>query len=115
MRLDTSEIEYELVEDLKTELSIDDPMFNETILRQKVRNVIRELQFKRNYVASNMSDEKVLEDIWNYYSVIRNVALYDYNQVGVEFQISSSENYDRTYVDRDDLWKGVHAFVGILV
>lgn len=110
--MDTCELEYEIIEDLKSELSIDDPMFNERLLSFKVKNAIREVRMKRNYVATSYTEEEILADLENYYSVIRNVALYDYNQVGAEFQKSSTENYQRTYIDRDDLFKGVHAFVG---
>lgn len=112
--LDTSELEYEIIEDLKSELSIDDPMFNEQILMHKVRNAIREVRMKRNYVATSFSDDEIKADLENYYSTIRNLALYDYNQTGMEFQTSSTENYTRTYMNRDEIFKGVHAFVGMI-
>lgn len=113
LNVDTCEFEYEIVADLTDELSEDDT-FNATILQKKVKNAVREVMMKRNYQATSFTPNEILDDLANYYSTIRNLALYDYNQVGVEFQISSSENYTRTYMSRDDIFKGVHAFVGIL-
>lgn len=114
LNVDTSEIEYAIVEELSAELSEDDAMFNEKVLGFKVKNAIREVCMKRNYQATSYDEEEIVSDLWNYYSTIRNVALYDYNQTGIEFQTSSTENYTRTYMNRDDLFKGVHAFVGFI-
>lgn len=113
LNVDTCELEYEIIADLTEELSEDDA-FNANILAKKVKNAVREVMMKRNYQATSYTSDEILADLENYYSTIRNLALYDYNQVGVEFQISSSENYTRTYMSRDDIFKGVHAFVGIL-
>jgi hypothetical protein len=56
----------------------------------------------------------IAADLENYYSVIRSVALYDYNQRGAEGQVSHDENsIGRTWVDRDKLFNGVVAFVKI--
>lgn len=113
MKVDTCELEYEITADLAEELSEDDT-FNEVILAKKVKNAVREVIMKRNYQATSYTEDEILEDLENYIPVIHDVALYDYNQVGVEFQTSSTENYTRTYMTRDDLFKGVHAFVGII-
>lgn len=113
-KVDTSEFEYEIVEELSAELKADDPMFNEQVLQFKVRNAIREVMMKRNYIVTSLDEEEILEDLRNYYSTIRNVALYDYNQTGIEFQTSNTENYTRSYMKRDDLFLGVHAFVGMM-
>lgn len=113
MKVDTCELEYDIIADLAEELSEDDT-FNENILAKKVKNAVREVIMKRNYQATSYTEEEILADLENYVSVIHNVALYDYNQVGVEFQTASTENYTRTYVNRDELFKGVHAFVGLL-
>lgn len=106
-------LEETIIDDLTTELG-DEPGFNQAKLEKKVKNAIREVALKRNYKASSLSEEEIEEDLENYYSVIRNVALYDYNQIGIEFQVNSSENGNsRTYMTRDDLFKGVHAFVKV--
>lgn len=113
IKVDTCEFENEIVADLAVELSTD-PNYNEEILKRKVKNAVKEVMLKRNYVATSWNDEQILDDLQNYYSIIRNVSLYDYNQVGVEFTTNISENYSRTYANRDDLFKGLHAFVGCL-
>lgn len=112
--IDTSVIESEIVNDLTTELEGEDG-FSANILANKVKVAVREVMSKRNYSATTWNEEKILNDLYNYYSVIENVARYDYNQIGVEGEITHSENgITRTYVDRDTLFKGVHAFVGII-
>lgn len=112
--IDTSVIESEIVNDLTTELEGEDG-FNANILANKVKLAVREVMSKRNYSATTWNDEKILDDLYNFYSVIENVARYDYNQIGVEGESSHSENgISRSYVDRDTLFKGVHAFVGVI-
>lgn len=104
----------EIVDDLTEELK-NEPDFNAAILKNKVKAAIRELKTKRNYIASNMSESQIDADIQNYYSVILNVARYDYNQIGAEGEISHSENgVQRQYESRDNLWRSVHAFVRVL-
>ena len=45
-----------------------------------------------------------------YYSNIKNLALYDYNQIGVEGQSAHGENgTSRTWVDRNKYLEGVVA------
>lgn len=107
-------IEQEIIAELTAELK-GDPAFNKDILAIKVRNAIRELKMKRNYSATSFSETEIEKDIYNYYSTIVNVARYDYNQSGAEGESSHSENsVSRSWVDRDDLFKGVHAFVKVL-
>lgn len=106
-------LQDEIVAELTVELQ-DEPTFNVNILATKVRNAIREVKMKRNYQATSYTDEQVEKDLYNYFSVIKSVALYDYNQIGAEGEQSHSENsISRTWVDRDDLFKGVHAFVKV--
>lgn len=113
LNIDTCELENEIVADLTIELSTDEE-FNPKILERKVKNAVREVRMKRNYVASALTADEIKEDLYNYYSTIRNLALYDYNQVGIEFTTNTSENYSKTFMNRDDLFKGVHAFVGFI-
>lgn len=106
-------LQDEIVAELTVELQ-DEPTFNVNILATKVRNAIREVKMKRNYQATSYTDEQVEKDLYNYFSVIKSVALYDYNQIGAEGEQSHSENsVSRTWVDRDDLFRGVHAFVKV--
>lgn len=99
-------LQDELIADLTIELS-SEPTFNVDILKQKVIGAIREVKRARKY-PSYYTDEQIQTDLYEYYSNIRNIALYDYNQIGIEFQISSSENgISRTYTDRNKLFSGI--------
>lgn len=101
------QLEQELIADLTTELEIADENFNSQLLLSKVRNALREVKRARKYPES-YSDERIENDLQNYYSNIRNIALYDYNTIGMEFQESSSENStSRTMSDRDKLFAGI--------
>lgn len=107
-------LEKEIITELTIELH-GEPTFNADILAIKVRNAIRELKMKRNYSATSFSETDIEKDLYNYYSTIVNVARYDYNQLGAEGESSHSENsVSRSWVDRDDLFRGVHAFVKVL-
>lgn len=107
-------LELELLEDLTEELSATDPKFKPELIKPKIKNAIREVKRARNYPKS-YSDSQVEQDMYDYFSNIRNIALYDYNQIGGEFQESSSENgTSRSYVDRDKLFCGICPFVRVL-
>lgn len=108
------ELEQEVFTDLSIELSASDENFNETLLLSKVKNAIREVKRARNYPKS-YSDSQIDNDLYDYFSNIRNIALYDYNLIGAEGQSSSSENgTSRQYIDRDKLFCGICPFVRVL-
>lgn len=110
----TAGIEEEIMADLTAELSLTDPNFSPALLLPKVRNAMREVKRARNYPAS-YTDAQIEADIYNYYSNIRNIALYDYNQIGNEFSTSSNENSVGVHwVDRNKLFAGICAFVKVL-
>ncbi len=107
------DLQREITDELTTELS-DDEAFNEDILEIKVKNAIREVKRKRNYPASYTA-EMIEADLENYYDVIHDIALYEYNKVGAEGQsLHSEDDVQRSWVSKDDLLKGVHAFVSVL-
>lgn len=107
-------LQDEIIAELTTELQ-NQPTFSPEILAIKVINAIKEVKMKRNYKATSFTDDEIKEDLYNYYTTIKNVALYDYAQIGAPFEISHNENsINRSWVDRDTLFKGVHAFVQIL-
>lgn len=110
----TAGLEQEIFVELSAELSVSDKNFNETLLLSKVRNAMREVKRARNYPKS-YTDSQIETDMYDYFSNIRNIALYDYNQIGAEGQTSSSENgTSRSYVDRDKLFCGICPFVRVL-
>lgn len=99
-------LQEELISDLTLELS-GEPTFNASALRQKVINAIREVKQARKY-PDYYSDEQIQKDIYGYYSIIRKLALFDYNTIGAEFEKSHSENStNRTWVDRESIFSGV--------
>lgn len=107
-------IEQEIIAELTIELQ-GEPTFNADVLAIKVRNAIREVKMKRNYIATSYTDTQIEADLYNYFSVIKSVALYDYNQIGVEGQSSSTENgITRVYEDRRKLFDAVHSFIKVL-
>lgn len=107
-------LEEEIMADLTAELSLTDPNFSPALLLPKVRNAIREVKRARNYPAS-YTDAQIEADMYNYYSNVRNIALYDYNQIGGEFQTSYNENSNSGHwMDRNKLFAGICAFVKVL-
>lgn len=103
----TISLEQEIIDDLTVELEIADENFNPTLLRSKVQNALREVKRARKYPDS-YSDSRIERDMRDYYSNIRNIALYDYNTIGMEFQSSSGENStNRVMIDRDKLFAGI--------
>lgn len=106
-------LEQEIFADLSAELSVSDENFNETLLLSKVRNAMREVKRARNYPKS-YTDEQIEANMYDYFSNIRNIALYDYNQIGAEFEESHSENsVSRSWKDRDKLFCGICPFVRV--
>ena len=107
-------LEQEVIAELTIELQ-GQPTFNAEVLKAKVRNAIREVKMKRNYIATSYTEQQIEQDLYNYYSVIKDVALYDFAQIGAPFESSHSENStSRSWVERDELFKSVHAFVKVL-
>ena len=96
-------LQEELLSDLTLELE-DDDNFQPKALLQKVVGAIREVKTARNY-PSHYSDVQIERDLYRWYSQIRNLALYDYNQIGAEGQTSMGENgVSRSWVDRNSLF-----------
>lgn len=99
-------LQGELLADLTAELE-SEPTFDSTKLLQKVVGAIREVKRARKY-PSYYTDEQIQRDLYEYYSNIRNIALYDYNKIGAEFEQSHSENsVNRNWTDRDKLFSGI--------
>lgn len=109
------ELIQELVEELTLEFN-NEPTFSEDILRNKIKGAIREVKARRNYGATSYKDEKIAEDLSeNFYSVIAELARYDYATIGAEGETSHSENgVSRQFVDRDKILGRVYSFVGLM-
>lgn len=101
------ELKTSIVDSLTVELE-SDPDFSEEILEGKVDNAINEVKLARRYAMAGYSDEKIESDIVNYISNIRDISLYDYNQVGMDFQSNHQENgTNRSFMSRYRLFYGI--------
>lgn len=101
------ELINELLDDLTAELSVADENFNASLLEIKIKGAYKEVKKARNF-PSNYTDEMINEEMDNFYSIIRSIALFDYNTIGAEFQKSSNENsVSRTWVNRETLFNGI--------
>lgn len=99
----TSNLIEELHNDLSIELS-SDVGFDDNALLSKIKNAVREVKELRNYPVG-YTEEMILSDLENMYSKIRGRALYDYNQIGAEYESSHSEkNISRTYRSKSTLF-----------
>lgn len=102
----------DILDDLTTELGLI-KSHDVAVLTSKIRNAYREVKRARNY-PSTYTDDDIVLDMENYYSNIRELALYDFNQVGVEGQLSSVENgISRTYKSRRECLDGVFAYTSV--
>lgn len=113
--MDIAGLQGEVATDLIAELKIaESDEASRGRLQVKVKNAIREVKFIRNY-SKNYTEEQVTDDLEKHYSVIRELALYDYNQIGAEGVLSYSENGEsRSWKDRQDCLKGVVAICRVV-
>lgn len=101
-----TELKEELLSDLKKELE-KEPVFSAEVLECKIDNAIKEVVRARKY-PKDYSEDQIKNDVSEYYSNIRNIALFDYNQIGSEGQTSHNENgINRSYIDRNKLFSGI--------
>lgn len=108
-----------LLDDIFTELDTElknEPLYDEDILRLKVRDAIRELKRRRAYVNTAMSQANIVRDLYNHFSTIKKAALVYYNRRGTEGELVHYENtVHRSYVYEDNLYDGVIPFVKVLL
>ena len=77
------------------------------LLQSKIKGAVREVKQKRNY-AGRYTEEYVVNDLQNYFSNIKNLAMYDYGMVGGEFQKSNSDNGISVSMEsRDSVFSGI--------
>ena len=105
----------EIVCELTSELR-DETGFNAKVLENKVKDAYRKVKSKRCYQYSRYTDEQIEQDLYdNYYSYVKSFALYYYNMMGAEHQVSHSENgVSRTWRSENDILSGVISFVKVL-
>lgn len=102
----TNSIEASIIAELTIELK-NESDFDAEILSVKVRNAVREVKAARNY-PSTYTNEMINADLTNYFSNIREIALYDYSKIGAEGQSQySGDGESIHYLDRNKLFIGV--------
>lgn len=113
-----SESFEKLQKDIIAELTIelqDEPEFNVAKLAIKVKDAIRKVKSARKFQNTSYTEENMGQDLYdNYYSVIKDLALYYWNKMGAEFELSHDENDTaRTYISENEILGNVPAFVKI--
>ena len=101
-----NDLETSIIDELTIELK-NEVDFDVELLGVKVRNAIREVKAARNYPKS-YSESMIVEDMNEYISNIRSIALYDYAKIGAEGQSQySADGESIHYLDRDKLFTGI--------
>ena len=106
----------ELIQAIYEQLMVDINPIREgeaAVLLIKTKNAYREVKEVRNYPA-DATDAFVNADMAHFYSTIYNVAMYDFNIRGAEWQTTINENGEyRSFVDRSKLFADVTPFCEI--
>ena len=98
----------EIFNDLQEELTaVEDAIFNEKLLKSKVDAAVREVKGARKY-PDYYTETAVNQDMEQFYSNIRSIALFDYNQTGAEgLKSYSADGGTLNYLDRSTLFRGI--------
>ena len=97
----------DIVDDLTAEIKPTDDQFNAVLLSAKVVGAYREVRSARKY-PSYYTEDEIESDMEQFYDVCRNIAVYDYNTIGIEWQKTNKENaVSREFVRRSSLFSGV--------
>lgn len=109
------ELRDELFKDLKIELAdeLHDEK-DEKLLSVKIKNAMREVKQQRNYQKHH--DKSFIDnDMQQFYSVIHNLVIYDWNTIGAEGEQSHSENgTSRGYIARNTYLSAVIPFATVI-
>ena len=90
----------EILADLGSELEATDPDYNSAILSTKINIAIKKVTNARNYPE--------------HYTQIRDIALYMYNNIGVDFDESYTSNkMSRTVISESELYRGINKIARI--
>ena len=107
----TQDMLDELFEEIKSEIMADvaqADLFSETLLRSKIKGAYREVVRARRY-PKRYTEADIEDDIVNYYSNIKDLAMYDYSAVGSEGLSSySADGTSIHYKDRKQCFSGIY-------
>lgn len=106
-----------LREEIIAELTIElgkEPTFDAEILKTKVNDAYRKVKSRKAYHHTSFTGEQIEKHLYeNHYQDIKDIALYNFNMIGAEFQKSHSENgTSRTWRTEDEVLGNICAFVG---
>ena len=102
----------EIFNDLSIELDVQDE--DVPMLLSKVKSAYREVKGIRSY-PTDYTDDFICSDMERYYYNVKNLALYDYNQIGVEGESSHNDNTGtRTWFSRNTYLEGVVAICTLI-
>ena len=84
-----------------------------SILLIKVKNAVREVKEVRNY-PDDATDTFIVSDLNRFWPTIYNLAMYDFNIRGAEWESTINENGEyRSFVDRGKILQEVTPFAHI--
>ena len=88
-------LEEEIMAELTEEFKIVVPKYSPTLLLIKLRSAMRTVRLARRYFNNPEyfnTEERIEEDMREYYENIRSLAVIRYNKIGAEGEKSHSEN-----------------------
>ena len=105
----------EIFAELKNELE-SVPTFNAVTLKSKVNDAYRKVRSRKAYENTSYDELQIEKDLRNrHFQDIKDVALYNYNKIGAEFQTSHNENsISRMWRTEDEVLGNIVAFVGFI-
>lgn len=112
--MDINTLQNEIYKELIDEIGrqSNDSLSQQQLL-SKVKDAIREVRMMRDFPDSYTEDEIAI-DLNRYFSTIKGLARYDYNQIGAEGETAHSESGEsRTWKDRRELLIGVIPFARV--
>ena len=107
-----NELREDILSDLIAQLH-NDVGYDLAVVESKLDNAMRSVMQIRcklygGKYPKSFTDERAASDLSQFRSHIFELALFDYNTIGIEFQTSSTElSTTRTYRDRDRLFNGI--------
>ena len=107
-----NELREDILSDLIAQLH-NEAGYDLAVVESKLDNAMRSVTQIRcklygGRYPKTFSDERAANDLAQFRSHIFELALFDYNTIGIEFQTSSTElSTTRTYRDRDRLFNGI--------
>lgn len=105
------ELQTDLEEELVSELHNDS---DKALLSSKIKGAYRTVKRKRNY-QEHHTQEFIDSDMLSMYDLVKELAMYDYNQIGAEGQSSDSDNgHSRAWIPRADILVQVIPFVSVI-